>query len=195
VVPGCVAAAGAEAQAAIRRHRFRGEVWYVVQDPASGRFNRLTPAAYQLLGLMNGERTMKEVWDAAIEQLATICRPGRGHPAAVAAARGRPAALRSESRFERAVRAVCKAGSGPQQEQLAQSVQHPLAAVESGPLPVAHAAVPAPLFGRFGALLYCAIVGFALVLGALHWPELTRNLADRALAFDNLVILWLCFPW
>ena len=56
-------------QAGIRRHRFRGEVWYVVQDPASGRFNRLTPPAYRLLGLMNGERTMAEVWDAAIEQL------------------------------------------------------------------------------------------------------------------------------
>ena len=56
-------------QTKIRRHRFRGEAWYVIQDPASGRFNRFTPAAYQLLGLMNGKRTMDELWDVAVEQL------------------------------------------------------------------------------------------------------------------------------
>ena len=56
-------------QARVRRHRFRGEVWYVVQDPASGRFNRFAPAAYQLLGLMDGRRNMDAVWQAALEQL------------------------------------------------------------------------------------------------------------------------------
>src|SRR3954469_9580538 len=56
-------------QARVRRHRFRGEVWYVVQDTASGRFNRFTPAAWQLLGLMDGRRTMDEIWSEAVEQL------------------------------------------------------------------------------------------------------------------------------
>src|SRR5258708_36773927 len=66
-----------KAQARVRRHRFRGEVWYVVQDPASGRFNRFAPAAYQLLGLMDGRRNMDQVWQAAIEQLGDDT-PGRG---------------------------------------------------------------------------------------------------------------------
>ena len=47
-------------QARVRRHRFRGQAWYVVHDTASGRFNRFTPAAWQLLGLMDGQRTMDE---------------------------------------------------------------------------------------------------------------------------------------
>ena len=58
-----------KAQAKIRRHRFRGEPWYVIQDPASGKFSRFTPAAYQLLGLMNGKRSMDEIWNVAVEQL------------------------------------------------------------------------------------------------------------------------------
>ena len=58
-----------KAQTKIQRHRFRGEAWYVIQDPASGKFSRFTPAAYQLLGLMNGKRSMDEIWDVAVEQL------------------------------------------------------------------------------------------------------------------------------
>ena len=56
-------------QARIRRHRYRGDVWYVVKDPAAGRFHRFTPAVYQVLGLLDGRRTMDEVWKLAIEEL------------------------------------------------------------------------------------------------------------------------------
>ena len=182
-------------QAAIRRHRFRGEVWYVVQDPASGRFNRLTPAAYQLLGLMNGERTMKEVWDAAIEQLRDDT-PGQEeviqllsqlHAADLLHCEVSPDSSELFERFAKQDR-----GRSRSNWRNPFSIRVPLWNPDrflSRTLPYLR-----PLFGRFGALLYCAIVGYALVLTALHWPELTRNLADRALAFGNLVILWLCFP-
>ena len=48
----------------IHRHIYRGELWYVLQDHASGRFQRFTPAAYLLLGLMDGKRSVQEIWDA-----------------------------------------------------------------------------------------------------------------------------------
>ena len=36
--------------ARFHRHRYRGELWYVLQDPASGRCHLLTPAAHRVAG-------------------------------------------------------------------------------------------------------------------------------------------------
>jgi len=51
------------------RHQYRGEVWYVVQNPTTGRVHRLTPAAHTFIGLMDGQRTTQEVWDLAVAKL------------------------------------------------------------------------------------------------------------------------------
>ena len=51
------------------RHHYRGQLWYVLQDRSSGRCHRLTPSAYQLVGLMDGERTSQEIWQLASERL------------------------------------------------------------------------------------------------------------------------------
>jgi putative peptide zinc metalloprotease protein len=43
----------------IHRHSYRDEVWFILQDHASGRSHRLTPAAYYLIGLMDGKRSIE----------------------------------------------------------------------------------------------------------------------------------------
>ena len=48
------------------RHVYRGEVWYVIQNPISARVHRLTPTAHTLVAAMDGERTTQEIWDAAL---------------------------------------------------------------------------------------------------------------------------------
>lgn len=53
----------------IHRHQYRGQLWYVMQDHSSGRFQRFTPVVYQLIGLMNGKRTIAEIWDTVRERL------------------------------------------------------------------------------------------------------------------------------
>ena len=182
-------------QARIRRHRFRGEVWYVVQDPASGRFNRLSPAAYQLLGVMDGQRTMDEVWNATLEQLEDDA-PGQEevirllsqlHAADLLQCEVSPDSAELFERFARQNRA--RSGSKWKNPF---SIRFPLWNPDRflvRTLPLVR-----PLFNGFGALLYCAIVGFGLVLAGVHWPELSENLTDRVLALENLLVMWLCFP-
>jgi len=55
--------------AQIHRHRYRGETWYVLQDPSSDRFHRFSPAAYFVIGLMDGRRSVQELWDVACARL------------------------------------------------------------------------------------------------------------------------------
>ena len=53
----------------VHRHRYRGQTWYVIQDHASGRYHRFTPAAYALVGLMDGSRTVDALWQEAVAAL------------------------------------------------------------------------------------------------------------------------------
>src|SRR5262249_42635792 len=49
----------------IHRHSYRGEVWFVLEDHATARSHRLHPAAWRFIGLMNGTRTVEEIWELA----------------------------------------------------------------------------------------------------------------------------------
>ena len=53
----------------IHRHRYRGQTWYVLEDRASQRHHRFTPQAHLLIGLMDGQRTVQELWDIACDRL------------------------------------------------------------------------------------------------------------------------------
>jgi putative peptide zinc metalloprotease protein len=52
-----------------------------------------------------------------------------------------------------------------------------------------------PFFGWLGALLWLAVVGTGIFLAGVHWPELTENITDRVLAPQNLLLLWLTYPF
>ena len=53
----------------VHRHRYRGASWYVVEDNASARAHRFTPAVYLFVGLMDGQRTVDDIWNQVVEQL------------------------------------------------------------------------------------------------------------------------------
>ena len=55
--------------AQIHRHQYRGQTWYVLQDLSSERFHRFSPSAYFVIGLMDGQRTVQEIWERALAQL------------------------------------------------------------------------------------------------------------------------------
>lgn len=52
----------------IRQH-FGPHISYIVEEPASGQYYRLTASAYLFLGMLDGERTVDEVWEACCEKL------------------------------------------------------------------------------------------------------------------------------
>ena len=52
----------------IHRQVFRGGVWHIVQDRHNGRYHRIGPAGNLMLNLMNGRRTVAEIWETACER-------------------------------------------------------------------------------------------------------------------------------
>jgi putative peptide zinc metalloprotease protein len=52
----------------IHRQLYRGEPWHIVHDPVSNNFFRLNPVAYHLVGLLDGRRTVDDVWRLTLDR-------------------------------------------------------------------------------------------------------------------------------
>ncbi len=55
------------AQVKIQRQFFRGEKWYVIEDPFNNQFFRIRPAAYDFLARLNSRQTLEETWLECIQ--------------------------------------------------------------------------------------------------------------------------------
>lgn len=181
--------------ARIHRHEYRGETWFVLQDLTMERFLRFSPAAYLMIGFMNGERTVDEIWrlacarlgDDAPTQEETIQLLTQLYRADVLQCDVTPDAAELLQRH---------------QEQSRRQWQSRVFSFFSWRFPLFDPErflrrlmpVVRPLFGWFGASLWLAVVLPALVLAASHWSDLTMNVLDRVLVPENLVFLWLLFP-
>lgn len=181
--------------AKIYRHHYRGDLWYVLQDPVSQRSHRFTPAANFIIGLMNGKRTVQQLWDVATERLGDdaptqdemIRLLSQLHSADALQCDVSPDTSELLHRYQRQKRSTwARRFLNPM------AVRLPL--LDPDKFLNRMQSYVRPLFGWIGALLWLATVGSAVVLAGAHWPDLTENLTDRVLAPHNLVLLGLTFP-
>ncbi len=52
----------------ITRQHYRGRRWHVVHDPTSNQFYRLSPIAHEFVCMLDGQRTIEEIWEATLGQ-------------------------------------------------------------------------------------------------------------------------------
>jgi putative peptide zinc metalloprotease protein len=52
----------------VTRQFYRGRRWHVVHDPASNQFYRVSPVGHEFVGLLDGKRTVEEVWNLILER-------------------------------------------------------------------------------------------------------------------------------
>ena len=181
--------------ARLHRMRYRGVLWYLLQDPVSNRVHRFTPAARFVIAAMNGTRTVQQLWELTNRQLGEdaptqdeiIRLLGQLHTADLLLSDATPDATESFERGERQERSTRR-----------RSYMNPLAIRMHFWDPDAFLNRIRPLvdllWSRWGGLLWLLVVLPALLLLPLQWTELTGNFSDRLLAADNLLMLWLVFP-
>ncbi len=54
----------------VHRQFYRGQICHVLRDPSNNQFYQLNDAAYHLVGLLNGRRTVAEAWELCNQHLA-----------------------------------------------------------------------------------------------------------------------------
>ncbi len=167
----------------------------MLEDKSSGRYFRFSSAVNQFVGLMDGERTVQEIWDSVCEKLGdnaptqdeVIQLLGQLHASDVLQCDVSPDSMELFRRFD-------KKRSKDWKQRLASPlfVKFPLLDPEEQLerwLPLV-----SPLFTWAGALVWLCVVCAAAVLAVSHWSALTHNFADHALAPTNLLILALTYP-
>ena len=183
------------AHARILRQSFRDQVWFVLQDYAAERSHRFSPAAHHFIGLMDGERTVQQIWEAASTHLGdgaptqddAIRLLGQLHAADALLCDVPPDSMEVFRRYQRNERMLWR-----RRLWTPLALRFPLL----DPDRFLRRTLPwvQPLFGWFGMLLWLAVVGTGAVLAASHWTDLTENIADRVLDPKNLVLLWFVYP-
>jgi putative peptide zinc metalloprotease protein len=178
----------------VHRHRYRGSIWYVVQDHATGRVHRLSPAGYMIVAAMDGVRTVDQLWHEVGANL-TEEAPSQNDVIQLLAELSASDLLQTEvmpdssALVERAARARRSGWLG--------NVLYPLALRIPFWHPDGFFERTRPfakwLFGSPGAVLWLLVVLPALLLAAQHWQELGANASDRVLAADNIVPLALVY--
>lgn len=181
--------------AQVHRHIYRGRVWYVLQDHASGRFHRFSPATNFIIGLMDGRRTLDEIWRAACTRLGDDA-PTQDEVISLLSALHKADVLQSDAPPD--IAELHQRKGRQERMKLAQYVRNPLSLRIPllDPEPLLRATVPLAraAFGWSGLLVWLVVVGWAALLAGQHWNALTLDVTDQLLSAENLLLVGLVFP-
>jgi putative peptide zinc metalloprotease protein len=181
--------------AIISRHVYRGEPWYILQNSLNGRSHRFNAAAYSVIGLMDGQLTVEEIWEnvgqQSIENAPTqdeiIQLLGQLHEADLIQSDILPSTVEM-------VRQLRGAPSGEWKQRISNpfSLRFPL--LDPDRFLRKYEFLAAPLFARSMLVIWLLIVLSAIVAAIMHWPEIAGSVSDKIFSPRNLVLLWLIYP-
>lgn len=180
---------------ALHRHVYRGRVWYVLQDRINGQFHRFTPEAYELIGRMDGRRTLQEIWEEACGVLGdhmptqqdVIDLVGQLHQAnAIQADRTADIAelhgRRSRARRERFV------------QKLMSPFGLKLPLWDPDPFLERTKRFVLPVFSKVGLAVWLVTVAIGVVLAVINARAFFHNVADKALSLENVLMMVMIYP-
>lgn len=177
----------------------RGKAWVLLHDSFTHKFIRITPEAWQVMMLMNGQRNLDEIWEMActrangkhgqaiVGQHELVQMLGQLYNNDMLATQVPADASEMLARFRK-----------QRFNRWKQSYFNPL----SIKIPLFYPdswfekqiGWADKLFSRVALVAWLMLVLPAMVLVWQHWAALTDNFSDRVLAAHNLLILWLTYP-
>src|SRR4051812_10695463 len=179
----------------ITRQHYRGRRWHIVHDPTSNNFYRVSPVAHELVGLLDGQRTVEDVWnstlqnhgDAAPTQQEVIELLGQMYNTNLLAIDLAPETEQLLRRGrERTKRRIATQAIGIMYFRLRLfNPDRILSWLEP---------ILRPILNRWGLLLWCAWIAFALYSVLPRWDDLTGGFKD-AIAPSNwfwLSVVFVC---
>jgi putative peptide zinc metalloprotease protein len=179
----------------VHRHRYRGTTWYVLHDQMTGRVHRFTPATYLLIGRMNGEQTLDDIWKSAAIALGENA-PTQDEVIRLLSQLHSSDLMQSDDASETSE--LLERLNKRRWNLLARNFKNPLvitlSLLDPDMILSRLVALAQPLGARFFVALWLALVLPAMVLLALHAHEWSASLPERTLAAENLLLLAMVFP-
>lgn len=175
------------------RQAYRGEPWYVIHDPASGRNWRFSAAAERVIRLMDGRRSLEDIWTLCAESGAEP--PSQDEIVRLLAELHQAEALAVDADLD--VRELLNRQRDHRARDRQRRFGNPLMirlrlldpdAFLTRTLPFVR-----PLFSAWGAAVWLAALACGLLLSALHWRELGASVADLVFTPKTLFFAFLVY--
>jgi putative peptide zinc metalloprotease protein len=193
--------------------RLRGRDWVLLHDPVTQKFLRITPEVWHVLKLMNGKRTLDEIWEGAYSDTP--------HPqdAISAAAKSNTSSSTPSTISQHELvqllgqlyaNDLLQTQVSPDAEEVFQrfkkqrfaKIKQTFLNPISIKIPLFYpdawftnlAGLARVIFSWQVLILWLIIVVPAGVLALQNWNALTNNLSDRVLSASNLALLWFIYP-
>ncbi|MCP4048523.1 MAG: PqqD family protein, partial [Gammaproteobacteria bacterium] len=179
----------------ISRHVYREEPWYVLQNSLNGRSHRFNAPAYALIGQMDGQRTVEEIWenaghvsaDAAPTQDEFIRLLGRLHDADLVQSDILPSTMESVRKSQTGKSGKLKKGvSNPF------SIRLPL--FDPDWFLEKWQFLTAPVFTLPAFITWLIVVTAAMGAAIVYGTDLVNSISDRLFNTNTLLMLWLTYP-
>jgi putative peptide zinc metalloprotease protein len=185
---------GLKSHVSVNRHVYREEVWYVLQDTATGRQHRLNQHSYALVGRMNGRLSVQEIWEQVVQELGdsaptqpeVITLVGKLHQAELIRTEVTPNV--AELFRARDVR--------ERKERTSKLNPFAFRVTLFDPDPVLEYLAPfAKYFLKsWAVVLWLIAVAGALGLVATNWPELRQYGATHLTTPRMILVMWFVYP-
>ncbi|MCK9174453.1 MAG: HlyD family efflux transporter periplasmic adaptor subunit [Desulforhopalus sp.] len=179
----------------IHKHCYRGKDWYVIQDNFKGRHHRFSPEAYQVIGLMDGRRSLNQIWEKTCAEMGDHM-PTQDEVIDLLSQLFRSDLLQTSTLPDFA----------ELQQRRMREKKNRLLAILRSPMSVRF-----PLFDpdRFLTatlpsvqflltwqffLIWIGVICTAVFLAVLHWTDLTSNITDSLISMENVLLISLLYP-
>jgi putative peptide zinc metalloprotease protein len=174
-------------------HRYRGEPWYVVEDPLANRCHRFDSTAWSLVRLLDGERNVGTaaarlgLADHVAGRAEVLTLMARLHAVDLLAAGLPPSTEALLERLHKAARSRLQRGM-----MSPLSVRVPL--LDPDRLLARARGLARLMFNVPGLVAWLLAVCAGALLAAEHWDELVLHFETRALDPRNVAMLWAIYP-
>jgi putative peptide zinc metalloprotease protein len=179
----------------LQRHTVRGKVWHVLLNRVSGRSYRFSSNAHHFIALMDGWRTVEDLWQVNGDSLGD---EGLTQEEAVGLLRRLYSADLLQTDISTDAAEIFERQKRQARAKWTGRIKNPLAVKVPlfDPDRMLERLLPffRPLFGRMGLMLWLAVLAVGGVLAAVHWSEIVGDTSTSLLSPQNLALLWLCYP-
>jgi len=182
-------------QVEIHRHDYRGLIWYLLENTTTGRSHRFNPAAYQFIGMMNGEHSVQEIYERICEKLDEYA-PGQEEIIDLMGKLYQADLLKSgatadtEELFER----QSQQRSNKLKQRFANPVALRFALWDPEDFLNRHFNKVSWIFSKWVGLAWILLMLYTVVEAAQHWPQISHHFSINALSPYNLLLLFILYP-
>jgi putative peptide zinc metalloprotease protein len=179
----------------ILRRSHRDGLHYLLQDDVTGQFHRFTPEAWQVIGRLDGRRTVQEVWEAVSARLGDRM-PTQMQVINLLGQLQRADLVQSDRSPDvgRLVRRGAQERRAKRFRRLASPMSVYVPLLDPERLLEATRWLGRMAFSRAGLIVWLAAVLSGLLVLVLNWRFLTHGLADQVFAAENLLLVMLIYP-